>query len=246
MFANVSAVLLPTTPEHPTRAAVAADPIGVNTRLGSYTNFCNLLDLCAVSLPVAADRTAMPLRGIDFDGFGVTLYAPAFHDGVLADLAARMTGGPPSRRAFDSPAVSIVVVGAHLRGQPLNAVLQASGACLVRSTRTAPDYRLYDLRTDPAKPGLVRVDTGTGASIEAEVWAITPLALADLMQSVPAPLGIGRVTLDDGTSELGFVCEAAGVVGRPDISSWGGWVAYRTGPERSEVLERSEEQHDDR
>ncbi len=233
LFADLSAVLLPTAPERPTRAAVAADPIGVNNRLGTYTNFCNLLDLCAVSVPTVSVPTVNALTappggsGSDFDGFGVTLYAPAFHDGVLADLASRMSGGPSGEKVFDSPAVPIVVVGAHLRGQPLNAALEAGGGCFVLPARTAPDYRLYDLLTEPARPGLVRVDAGAGASIEVEVWAITPIALAELVQSVGAPLGIGRVVLEDGSAELGFLCESAGVVGRPDISSCGGWIAYR-------------------
>lgn len=227
LFAGVSAIALPTSPEHPTRAAVAADPVGVNTRLGTYTNFCNLLDLCAVSI-AAVDPEIEAVAGPESSGcFGVTLYAPAFHDGVLADLALRIEGGPPGRRVFDSPAVPIVVVGAHLRGQPLNLVLEAAGGSFVRAARTAAVYRLYDLLTEPAKPGLVRVAAGTGTSIEVEVWAVPPVALADLVQSVRAPLGIGRVLLHDGTAELGFVCEAAGVVDRPDISALGGWVAYR-------------------
>ena len=66
---------------HPTHARVAADPIGENARLGTYTNFVNLLDPCAVALPAGECDNGLP--------FGVQLIAPAFHDELVLDLAAR-------------------------------------------------------------------------------------------------------------------------------------------------------------
>jgi allophanate hydrolase len=125
--------------------------------------------------------------------------------------------------------VLIAVVGAHLDGEPLNHQLTDRGATLVQRTETAPIYRLYALPTDPPKPGLVRVvdgDDGAGA-IEVEVWDLEPAAFADFVDAIPSPLGIGRIVLDDGSDVAGFLCESFAVRHAPDITSSGGWRAYR-------------------
>ena len=47
IWGDADALLVPTAPLHPTIAQVAADPVGVNSRIWArYTNFCNLFDLC--------------------------------------------------------------------------------------------------------------------------------------------------------------------------------------------------------
>ncbi|HEY5821943.1 MAG TPA: allophanate hydrolase [Propionibacteriaceae bacterium] len=79
-FTRVDALLLPTTTQHPTQAAVAADPIAVNADLGRFTNFANLLDLAAIALP-AGEVAGLP--------FGVQLIAPAFTDAQLVELGRR-------------------------------------------------------------------------------------------------------------------------------------------------------------
>ena len=147
-LAAVDALLMPTAPFQPTIAAVAADPVAVNARLGRYTAPANLLDLCALALPAGE---------ADGGHFGVQLLAPAFHDAVIADIAARLC-----RERWPAPAsgLELLVVGAHRRGQPLNGELTARGARYLATVHTAERYRLYALDTAPPKPGLVRVASG--------------------------------------------------------------------------------------
>ena len=133
------ALLTPTTTLHPTIAEVLDDPVGVNARLGTYTNFANLLDLAALAVP-AGTVAGLP--------FGIMLTGPAGSDARLAEIAARC----------DQADVDLLVVGAHLSGQPLNHELLAAGGTLLGPAATAPIYRLYALDTQPPKPGLVRVE----------------------------------------------------------------------------------------
>jgi allophanate hydrolase len=204
---DADALLLPTAPGHPTLDDVAADPIGANARLGRFTNSTNLFDLAAVAVP-AGDVDGRP--------FGVMLVGPAGTDDRLARIAANLT--PPTRLA---------VVGAHLTGQPLNPQLLALGATFKATTTTAPAYRLFALRTDPPKPGLVHVGTDNGQSIEAEIWELPPEGLGALTAALPRPMAIGRVELADGTTAPGFLCEPAALDEAEDITEYGGWRTYR-------------------
>ncbi|WP_225850153.1 allophanate hydrolase [Streptomyces sp. HPF1205] len=201
---DCDALLLPTTPGHPTPAEVAADPVGANSRLGRFTNSTNLLDMCAVAVPGAGGPA----------GFGVMLLGPARTDERLTEIAALLEG--PRRLA---------VVGAHLSGQPLNCELLSLGARLQVTTRTAPAYRLHVLDTVPPKPGLVRVREG-GAAVEAEVWELPDRALGILTAALPRPMTLGRVELADGTTATGFLCEPEALEGTRDITGFGGWRAY--------------------
>ncbi|MEY9214468.1 allophanate hydrolase [Thermobifida halotolerans] len=214
---GLDAVLLPTVGEHPTITEVERDPIGVNTRLGTYTNFCNLFDMAAIAVP--AGETA------DGAKFGVTLAAPAFSDHVIADIAERFLPGAPGAVALPPSVVPLVVVGAHLSGQPLNGQLTALGARLLAPVRTAATYRLFALDTEPPKPGLVRVTEG-GARIGAELWALPRAGLGALLAELPAPMALGRVVLEGGAEHVGFLCEPAAVAGARDITSFGGWRAF--------------------
>jgi allophanate hydrolase len=226
------ALLLPVTPCHPTLAEVAADPVGVNSRLGTYTNFVNLLDLCAIAVPAGRRSDGLP--------FGVQLIAPAFADDRLLDLAAVWTGEKDDEyadRATPRPGwTRLAVVGAHLSGLPLNAQLLQVGGTLTRRTRTAPAYRLYRLPgPEPARPGLFPITdedvavagTGPGASILAEIWDLPQQSLAALLESVPLPLGFGKISLADGGTVLGFVANGPIPDGAVDVSEYGGWRAYR-------------------
>jgi allophanate hydrolase len=156
----------------------------------------------------------------------VTLFAPAFHDYRLLALAGEwrdeaVDGSEPE-------AVKLAVVGAHLSGLPLNGQLTERGARLLDATTTARAYRLYALPgTGVPRPGLVRVADG-GAAIAVEVWELSTAALGELLGGVPAPLGIGRVTLADGDEVAGFVCEEVGALAGEDITALGGWRAYVT------------------
>ncbi|MCC2032469.1 allophanate hydrolase [Microbacterium allomyrinae] len=201
------ALLTPTTTWHPTIAQVAADPIAANSRMGRYTNFANLLDFSALAVPAGF---------VDGLPFGVMLSGAPFADRTLAQLAERIA----------APAVDLLVVGAHLRGQPLNAQLVDAGGSFVEEVRTASDYRLHALATTPPKPGLARSSTG-GAPIAGEVWRLPAAGFARFVASLPQPMGIAPVRLEDGRTISGFLCEAVALEGAADITEYGGWRAFR-------------------
>ncbi|KUI33521.1 allophanate hydrolase [Mycobacterium sp. IS-1496] len=216
------ALLVPTTTEHPTIAEVAADPVGVNSRLGTYTNFCNLMDLCAVAIPAGADSVGAQ--------FGVSVVARAGHDAVAMDIARLLTQSPasdaswPSRAGLDT--TRLLVVGAHLRGQPLAWQLDDRGARWIGPVRTAPHYRLARLDTDPPKPGLVRVCAGEGTVIGGELWLIGTAMLGDFLAELPAPMALGRVELADGSEVVGFGCSLQAWQSGTDITHHGDWPGY--------------------
>ena len=234
VFAGIDALLLPTVPTVYTVEEVLADPIQLNSRLGTYTNFVNLLDLCGLALPAAMHADGTP--------FGITLLAPAGHDAMLASigrvfhadtgvaLGALGLAQPPLAPLSAAPAtgeIPLAVVGAHLGGMPLNGELKSLGARLLESALTAADYRLYALAgTRPAKPGLLRVAPDAGAAIEVEIWALPAEPYGRFVAAVPAPLSIGTIRLADGRTMKGFLVEAAAVAGARDISSFGGWRAF--------------------
>jgi len=233
-FRAIDAMVLPTAPTIYAIDEVLADPIGLNSRLGTYTNFVNLLDMCGLAVPASMRPDGIP--------FGVTLLAPAGEDAALAaigrefhattglPLGALKHSQPPLARPPAAPAkgeISIAVVGAHLSGMPLNGELRAAGARLIERTATAPHYRLYSLAgTRPPKPGLLRMKNGAGAAIEVEVWALSESAFGRFVAAVPRPLSIGTLELNGGHSVKGFLVEAEAVAGARDISSFGGWRAF--------------------
>lgn len=231
---GIDALMVPTAPRPVTLAEMAADPIGANSMLGRYTNFVNLLDMCALAIPVslAADGTAA----------GVTFIAPAGQDAALAGIGRAFhaasglplgaTGLAPAPLA-DLPAaaapstIEIAVVGAHLSGMPLNGELTSLGGTFLRATTTTPDYRLFALPGGPpARPGLVRVAAGEGTAIALEVWALPPEGFGRFVASIPSPLGIGTLALADGTRPKGFLCETIATQGARDVTSFGGWRAF--------------------
>ena len=77
-FRSMDAMALPTVPTVYTVEQVLADPVAPNSRLGTYTNFVNLLDLCALALPATMRADGTP--------FGITLVAPAGQDAALASI----------------------------------------------------------------------------------------------------------------------------------------------------------------
>ncbi len=247
-MAGLDFILTPTAPTIYTIAQVEADPIGLNTRLGTYTNFMNLLDLAAVAVPAGFRADGLP--------FGVTLFGPAFSDGTLAALADRLhraqglplgatgrlmsvrpsegdeprgSGAPAAIDPILEPAVptlNLVVCGAHLSGLTLNHQLTERGGRLLCATRTAPCYRLYALPGGPPhRPGLIRQGNG-GAAIEVEVWSLHFDQVGGFLAGIPAPLGLGSVELDDGSWEKGFICEGFAAAGARDITHLGGWRAF--------------------
>ncbi|MBL1075497.1 allophanate hydrolase [Nocardia sp. 2] len=222
-LSGADVLLAPTVPTHPTIAQVAADPIGVNSRLGTYTNFCNLFDLCAVAVP-AADAGEVPL--------GVTVFARAFEDAVAFDVAALVTGAPaeeipePAWPLAVAPVQELIVFGAHLRGQPLEHQLIELGARWAGPVRTSPRYRLAALPTTPSKPAVTRVpDDESGVAIAGERWLLSPAALGRFLAALPAPMQLGAVELEDGSWRTGFSTAGAAAASAKDISEYGGWRA---------------------
>ena len=215
-------------------AEVEADPIRLNSNLGYYTNFMNLLDLAATAVPAGFQPDGLP--------FGVTLVAPAHQDVPLLRLAAKLqracvqtmgaTQAPLPRLTTiaDAPApsgqVRVAVCGAHMSGLPLNHQLTSRGGRLIAATRSAPAYRFYALPGGPPlRPGMVRVSEG-GAAIEMEVWELPAREFGSFVAGIPGPLGIGTVELADGTRVQGFVCEGYAARGAKDITGLGSWRAY--------------------
>ncbi|MES1925006.1 allophanate hydrolase [Salinisphaera sp. T31B1] len=233
LIANVDALLVPTSPSIYSQAEIAAEPVELNSRLGTYTNFVNLLDYCALALPGGFRDDGLPA--------GITLIAPAWHDARLAALGARWqthqpwplgtderlaapiadTDGAPAADAM----IRVAVVGAHLRGMPLNGQLTERDAVFVEQTETAPEYRLLALAgTTPPKPGLIRGDGG--AAIQVELWDVPVAAFGSFVALIPAPLGIGTLTLADGREVKGFICEGWAADSARDVTAFGGWRAY--------------------
>jgi allophanate hydrolase len=221
VLTNADALLLPTVPTHYTIQEVLENPLELNARLGIYTNFVNLLDLSALALPAGQKSSGLP--------FGVTFMAPAFHDRRLLALGRRFMGEAQAEPAPARGCVWLAVAGAHLSGEPLNHELTTRGARRVRTTKTAPEYRLYALDTVPPKPGLVHCPNEAAHAIEVEIWELTQEAFGAFVAGVPAPMTIGNTRLDDGGVVKGFSCEPHALSGAREISRFGGWRAFRAG-----------------
>ncbi len=232
-FTHLDAVVLPTAPTAYSTAQVLANPVELNSRLGTYTNFVNLLDLCGLALPAAMRPDGIP--------FGITLLAPAGHDAQLASIGRAFhadTGLKMGAKGLTQPPlatlpsgvngdeIAIAVVGAHLSGMALNGELKTLGGRLLEEAATAPDYTLFALSTTPPKPGMLRVEPGKGSSIELELWALSAAAFGKFVAAIPPPLSIGTIRLTDGRDVKGFIVEPAAINGARDISSFGGWRAF--------------------
>ena len=232
-FGNIDALVLPTAPTAYSTAQVLANPVELNSRLGTYTNFVNLLDLCGLALPSEIRPDGIP--------FGITLLAPAGHDAQLASIgrvfhantelkmgAKGLTqpplAAPSSELSGDE--IAIAVVGAHLSGMALNGELTTLDGRLLEEAVTAPDYKLYALDTTPSKPGMLRVEAATGSAIKLELWALSATSFGKFVAAIPPPLSIGTIRLADGRGIKGFLVEPAAISGARDISAFGGWRAF--------------------
>lgn len=230
ILAPLDFILTPTAATIYRRDEEAAAPFELNSRLGHYTNFMNLLDYSAVAVPAGFCQRGLPR--------GVTLFAGAFQDRALLDYAEQLDtalglplGATPARRSLPFPAVDpgslrLAVCGAHMSGLPLNHELTSRGARYAGSSRTAASYRLFALAGGPPRrPGLVQVATD-GVGIEVELWDLPLSEAGSFLAGIPAPLGIGTLRLTDGTRVKGFVCEAVATEGAEDISACGGWRGF--------------------
>ncbi len=218
-WAKMDVLLLPTTGTTYTIEEVERDPIKLNSNLGYYTNFVNLLDLSAVAVPAGFRPNGLP--------FGVTLMGPAFVDEALLRLGAAFCKHPMPAVPTPPGCIAVAVVGAHLFGQPLNSQLLERGARLIKSTKTAPGYRLFELPGQkPMKPGLLREPGFAGPGIEVEVWAVPEQYFGSFVGLVPPPLGIGTAELESGELVKSFVCEPFALSGAKEITHFGGWRNY--------------------
>jgi allophanate hydrolase len=232
-WAQVDFIVTPTAGTIYTIAAVDADPIRLNATLGYYTNFMNLFGLAGVAVPAGFRSDGLP--------FGITLIGPPSSDRALLVLADRVhrssatTLGAMNARlspsSTETPAlaagyVALAVCGAHMDGLALNHQLQNRGGYFLQRTHTSPRYRLFALAGGPPhRPGLVRVPRD-GAVIDLEIWALPTEQLGSFVASIPAPLGIGKVELENGATVSGFICEGYAASGATDITGFGGWRAY--------------------
>ena len=230
VWSDIDVMLTPTAGTIYRVDEMETDPIRLNSNLGYYTNFMNLLDLAATAVPAGFQNDGLP--------FGVTLIAPPHQDVPLLHLASSMQqalGGklgatdhvlPDAETLNLLPGgqVQVAVVGAHLSGLPLNHQLTERNARLVATTQTAPAYRFYAL-PDGKRPGLIKVQEG-GAAIVCEVWEMPASQFGSFVAGIPAPLGIGKLELADGSVVNGFICEGIGVAGARDITEYGGWRGW--------------------
>ncbi|WP_437216918.1 allophanate hydrolase [Pectobacterium sp. LFLA-215] len=239
-LASFDALVVPTSPTIHTREAMKQEPVRYNSQLGAYTNFTNLADLSALALPAPFRSDGLPA--------GITLIAPAWHDRALASFGLRwqaqlalplgatgkMLPAGSATLPFSKSHVRLAVVGAHLTGMPLNHQLTSRDAVWVEETRTAENYRLYALaNTQPAKPGLAKGNDGE--AIIVELWDIPLAHFGEFVAEIPAPLGIGTLTLADGRQVKGFICEPAALNDAVDITEFGGWRHWLAHQEASHV-----------
>ena len=233
-FNTIDVLMVPTVPAAYTIAEIEADPVRLNSNLGTYTNFVNLFGLAGLAVPA--------VFAVDGTPFGITFLTPAGQDAWLASIGRAFHAGtglplgalrepmPPLARSAPTPLpdeIAIAVVGAHLSGMPLNGELRARNARFLETTTTAPDYRLFALPdTRPPKPGLLGVTPGTGSAIEVELWGLGREAFGRFVADIPQPLAIGTLSLADGRRVKGFLVEAEATIGARDISGLGGWRAF--------------------
>lgn len=215
-WGDATVLMVPTAPAHPSISDVAADPVGVNSRMGTYTNFCNLFDLCGLAVPSGV----VPENDGSQAQFGVTFLGAAHEDAVLVDVAARFLGVPDVGATWveTEESIELAVFGAHMRGGPLTHELSERGARWAGEIMTTPAYRLVALGTTPPKPGLIR-DPAVGRSIRGEVWRLAPAALGEFLAALPEPMMLGKVEVTAGETGparwiVGFGCAAdAGAAG---------------------------------
>ncbi|MFL6618368.1 MAG: amidase family protein, partial [Povalibacter sp.] len=232
LWSEVDALLVPSAGTIYTIEQMEADPITLNSNLGYYTNFVNLLDMAALAIPSGFTADGLP--------FGVTLIASAGRDYALVEIGSLLhresdlrlgtsdEAIPQFEQTSSIPAghIAVAVCGAHMSGLPLNTQLTSRHAFRLRATRTAPRYRFYALPGGPPhRPGLVRVNKD-GSALDVEVWAVPAAQFGSFVDGIPSPLGIGKVELEDGSWCSGFVCESWGVEGASEITQYGGWRQY--------------------
>lgn len=218
LFEGIDGLYLPVTTEHPTLSEVEASPIEVNRRLGTYTNFANLLGASACAIPTPHEGQG---------GFGMMVLARGGDDQVVVDISASLLGEDSQLILSDDEVCELAVFGAHLRGMPLHCELEDLGARFTGSVRTSPKYRMVALNTVPTKPGVaVASESSKGVSLQGETYVMSPNALGKFLDQLPAPMALTKVELDDGRWTTGFSVEPSDFSQGVDISEYGGWRKF--------------------
>ena len=223
---------VPSMPKLTTLKDLEEEPIKANSRLGTYTNFVNLLDLSAIAFPTNK-------REDNFPG-GVTIIGKAFKELLLAKFAKSIQkdmdlnyGNTSNKITLDDDLtfgesydeIELAVVGAHMSGLALNKELLKLNSRLLYKSKTIPKYKLYKLAEgEPIRPGLIQDEDGV--CIEIEVWAIPTKNMGAFEKKIPKPLSIGTLELEGDKQVKGFLCEPIGLKGAIDISSYGGFRAF--------------------
>ncbi|MCK9374483.1 MAG: allophanate hydrolase [Sulfuricurvum sp.] len=225
IMGQIDLLLTPTAGTIYTRDEVRNNPLALNTNLGYYTNFMNLLDLSACAVPAGFTPEGLP--------FGVTLAASSWNEPSLLGVGAKMQSISRYKSGLIEPSapetVVLAVCGAHMSVLPLNHELTSRGAVLIEKSFTAPLYRFYALESFmPPRPGLVQVNE-EGGSIAVELWKIPIEQFGSFFNGVPSPLALGSLTLIDGKIVKGFLCENYAVEGAKEITQLGGWRNYLLG-----------------
>ena len=232
LLAEVDLLCVPSIPGFPSIADIEADPTGANSRLGKYTDFVNLMDLCGISVPTGPRSDGRPgsitlIASAGGDVMAAALATP-LHQALATRLGATTNPVPVAATTRNGPLpgeIALAVVGAHMSGLPLNHELTSRAGRYLQTAATAPVYRLFALAgSTPARPGMLRCETG--AAIELEIWALPAEGLSRIMAATPAPLSFGTVMLADGSNVNGFLVENAGIAGARDITEYGGWRAF--------------------
>ena len=211
---SVDLIITPTAGTIYKRDEIRNNPLELNTNLGYYTNFMNLLDLSACAVPGGFTKGGLP--------FGITLFSDAWNESALLGLGQKFQRHCNTKREY----ITLAVCGAHMSGLPLNPELTSRGAFLVEKSTTAPIYRFFALESfSPPRPGLIQ-SGDNGASIEVELWNIPTEHFGSFFDGVPSPLALGTLFLNDGRSVKGFMCEGYAIEGATEITSLGGWRRY--------------------
>ncbi|MYL29684.1 allophanate hydrolase [Halobacillus halophilus] len=205
-------LVMPTCGGTWTREQVRENPVEANSDMGRYTNHCNLLDMAGVSVPAGWAGEDLP--------FGLTLFSLAEQEHLMVEAAELFTSSYGETIPF-------AVCGLHMRGYPLETQMIEAGAVFVKEEKTAARYQLVKLPGEPEKPGMIK-QLHSGTSVEVEIWDMPLRSLGAFTTSIPAPLGLGKVELEDGSEVSGFICEGyAGDIAE-DISELGGWRNLQT------------------
>lgn len=194
-----SVMIMPTAGGSFTREQVRRDPIETNSKMGLYTNHCNLLDLTAIAVPENSSDRTYP--------FGITIFGRSDSENLVLAFGEAFLA---------SESIQLAVCGLHKKGYPLEYQLTELGAEWLGTAKTAKGYHLYELDTEPKKPGMVYQGDGE-TSIEVELYDIPKQKLGYFMELVKKPLYLGDIELEDKRTVKGFLCEAAAIVGAREI-----------------------------